>query len=98
MQSNTNAPATCSPPSAARAFWAAARAASTWSDSALEVMRTRRLPVLALVVSQDASPDAPDFAETVEMVRKFAGQVPILSVGRGDERPWAEALLSLVLA
>lgn len=64
--------------------------------TALEVMRTRRLPVLALVVSQDAGPDAPDFAETVEMVRKFAGQVPVVSVGRSDERPWAEALLDLL--
>ena len=66
--------------------------------TALEVMRTRRLPVLALVISQDASPDAPDFGETVQMVRRFAGMVPVVSVGRDDDRPWAEALLSLVLA
>lgn len=66
--------------------------------TALEVMRNRRLPVLALVISQDAAPDAPDFAETVELVRNFAGLVPVVSVGRGDQRPWAEALLSLVLA
>ena len=64
--------------------------------TALEVMRTRRLPVLALVVSQDASPDAPDFAETVELVRKFAGAVPVVSADRGDERPWAEALVGLL--
>lgn len=64
--------------------------------TALEVMRTRRLPVLALVVSQDADARAPDFAETVELVRKFVGMLPVVSVRRGDERPWAEALLSLV--
>ena len=66
--------------------------------TALEVLRGRGLPVLALVVSEDAGPDAPDFAETVELVRAFAGGVPVVSANRGDERPWAEALLSLVLA
>jgi dethiobiotin synthetase len=66
--------------------------------TALEVMRTRGLPVLALVVSEDASADAPDFTETVELLGKFAGGLPIVSAHRGDERPWAEALLSLVLA
>lgn len=64
--------------------------------TALEVMRTRGLPVLALVVSEDASPDAPGFAETVELVRNFAGAVPVVSAGRGDERPWAEELLGLL--
>jgi dethiobiotin synthetase len=64
--------------------------------TALEVLRARGLPVLALVVSEDAAPEAPDFAETVELVRKFAGAVPVVSAGRGDERPWAEALLGLL--
>ncbi|HKR87798.1 MAG TPA: dethiobiotin synthase [Phenylobacterium sp.] len=66
--------------------------------TALEVLRARRLPVLALAVSEDADAEAPDFAETVELVRSFAGDVPVVSARRGDERPWAEALLSLVLA
>lgn len=66
--------------------------------TALEVMRARNLSVLALAVSQDASPDAPDFGETVEMVRAFADGVAVVSADRGDERPWAEALLDLVLA
>jgi dethiobiotin synthetase len=66
--------------------------------TALEVMRARGLPVLALVVSEDASPDAPDFAETVALVKSFAREVPVVSANRGEERPWAEALLSLVLA
>jgi dethiobiotin synthetase len=66
--------------------------------TALEVMQAHGLPVLALVVSQDASPEAPNFDETVEMVRRFADGVPVVSAHRGDERPWAEALLELVLA
>ena len=65
--------------------------------TALEVMRARRLPVRALVVSEDGGPEAPDFMETVDMVRTFAGEVPIVSARRSDERPWAEALLDLLL-
>ncbi|CAN7478422.1 dethiobiotin synthase [Phenylobacterium sp. LjRoot225] len=66
--------------------------------TALEVMRARHLRVIALVISEDASPEAPSFDDTVAMVRKFAGPVPVVSVRRDDERPWAEALLQLVLA
>jgi dethiobiotin synthetase len=61
--------------------------------TALEVMRARGLPVLAVVVSEDADPEAPDFAETVELVRAFAGEVPVVSANRRQEGPWAEALL-----
>ena len=64
--------------------------------TALEVMQARSLPVLALVVSEDASPEAPDFAETVELVRSFAGGTPVVSAPRGAERPWAETLLGLL--
>lgn len=65
--------------------------------TALEVMRARSLPVLAVVVSEDGRPEAPDFAETTEMVRTFAGALPVLPASRGDERPWAEALLDLLV-
>jgi len=64
--------------------------------TALEVMRARDLPVLAVVVSEDAAPDAPDLAETAELVRTFAGDVPVVSARRGEERPWAEAVLDLI--
>ena len=63
--------------------------------TALEVMRSRALPVLAVAVSQDADAAAPDFAETVAMVRAFAGQVPVIAVARDHER-WAEALLEVL--
>ena len=64
--------------------------------TALEVLRARRLPVLALVVSEDADPGAPDFAETVEMVRPFAGEVPVIAAARDHER-WAEELLQTLV-
>jgi dethiobiotin synthetase len=64
--------------------------------TALEVLRRRALPVIAVVVSEDADPAAPDFAETVELVTAFAGEVPVMSARRADERPWAEELLAVV--
>jgi dethiobiotin synthetase len=64
--------------------------------TALEVLRARGLAVLAVVVSEDADPEAPNFAETVELVKAFAGGVPVVSAPRADERPWAGELLSLV--
>ncbi|MDB5444909.1 MAG: bioD [Phenylobacterium sp.] len=66
--------------------------------TALEVMRGRGLPLLAVVVSEDGGPEAPAFAETVEMVRAFAGDAPVVSAPRGEDRPWAEALLDLAFA
>jgi dethiobiotin synthetase len=65
--------------------------------TALEVLRGRGLRVLAVVVSEDASPAAPDFLETVELVRAFACPVPVIAAPRADER-WAESLLKLVEA
>lgn len=64
--------------------------------TALEVLRARSLPVLALVVSEDASPAAPAFAETVEMVRTFGGDVPVIAAARSHER-WAQELLDTLL-
>jgi dethiobiotin synthetase len=64
--------------------------------TALEVLRARKLPVLALAVSEDADPEAPDFAETVELVRTFAGAIPVVAAARGHER-WADELLELTL-
>jgi len=64
--------------------------------TALEVLRARGLPVLALVVSEDAAPDAPTFEETLEMVRTFGGGVPVIAAARSHER-WAEALLETLI-
>lgn len=60
--------------------------------TALEVLRSRGLAVLGIVVSQSADPDAPDFPQTVAAIARFAGDVPVLAAPRDDES-WASALL-----
>lgn len=60
--------------------------------TALEVLRSRGLAVLGIVVSQSADPDAPDFPQTVAAIARFAGDVPVLAAPRDDET-WASALL-----
>ena len=61
--------------------------------TALEVLRARGLPPLALVVSQSGEADAPDFTQTVESVRAFAGNTPVIAAGRG-ETAWGGAVLA----
>jgi dethiobiotin synthetase len=63
--------------------------------TALEVLRGRGLPVRAVVVSEDAAADGPDFAETVELARAFAGEVPVIAAARAHER-WAAELLDAI--
>jgi dethiobiotin synthetase len=65
--------------------------------TALEVLRARGLAVKAVVVSQDASPDAPDFSDTVQAVRRFAGPPAVLGAERNGRGSWAGELLDLVL-
>ena len=57
-----------------------------------EVLRSRGLAVLGVVVSQSADPNAPDFPQTVAAIAQFAGPVPVLAAPRDDET-WASALL-----
>jgi len=64
--------------------------------TALEAMRARGLPVLAVVASEDAGAGAPAFAETLGMLRTFAGDVPVIAAERTHER-WAGELLDLLL-
>ncbi len=66
--------------------------------TALEVLRARGLPVLAVVISEAAPADAPELAETVELTKVFAAEVPVLSAPRREARPWAEALVDILLA
>ncbi|RAK57263.1 dethiobiotin synthase [Phenylobacterium deserti] len=61
--------------------------------TALEVMRARSLAVAAVVVSEDGSADAPDFSQTVELVRRMAAPTPVLAAGRNGDEAWAGALL-----
>ena len=60
--------------------------------TAIETLRSRGLPIAAVVISQSGEPDAPDFAQTVASVAAFAGEVRIVAAARGDEA-WASALV-----
>ena len=62
------------------------------------MLSARRLALIAVLVSQSAEPDAPDFAETVAAVRALGGGVPVLAAPRGADESWAEGLLDAVLA
>lgn len=60
--------------------------------TAIETLRARGLPIAAVVVSQSGEPDAPDFAQTVDSVAAFAGEVRIIAAARGEEL-WARELV-----
>ncbi|MBS0490372.1 MAG: dethiobiotin synthase [Proteobacteria bacterium] len=60
--------------------------------TAIETLRARGLPIAAVVVSQSGEPDAPDFAQTVDSVAAFAGEVRIIAAARGEEA-WARELV-----
>lgn len=62
--------------------------------TALETLRARGLSLAAIVISQDADPEAPAFDETVAEVAKFAGAVPVLAASRGGPQDWAGHFLS----
>lgn len=50
------------------------------------------LAVQAVVVSESADPEAPDFDETVESLTQWSGGTPVLPARRGDEA-WAAGLV-----
>jgi dethiobiotin synthetase len=64
--------------------------------TALEVLRGRGLPVLALVASEDGGAEAPEFADTLEMLRGFAG-APVVAARRSDQA-WPDDLLDIISA
>jgi len=66
--------------------------------TALEVLRSRGLAVAAVVVSQSADPEAPDFAASVEMIAQFTGAAPVLAAPRTGPTPDAAMLGALGLA
>lgn len=66
--------------------------------TALETLRAHQIPVAALVVSGAAERDAPDFAETVTLVARYAGGVPVLPAPRTDDQAWTPRLLDRLLA
>jgi dethiobiotin synthetase len=66
--------------------------------TAIEALAARRLAIGAVVVSQSGDPDAPDLAETVEMTRRFAGDLPVIAAPRAGGEAWADALLHRILS
>lgn len=64
--------------------------------TALEVLLARGLPVLALVVSEAAERDAPDFRESVGLVAEHARGVPVIAAPRTADLGWAGSLLHVV--
>ena len=64
--------------------------------TALEVLRARGQAVVAIVVSQDAKPDAPDFAASVAMLGAHAGTTPVLAAARDGDTAWATQALALL--
>jgi dethiobiotin synthetase len=57
--------------------------------TALEVMRARGRAPAALLISQDAASDAPDFAGTVSLAAAHAGPVPVIPIPRRGDPAWA---------
>jgi dethiobiotin synthetase len=66
--------------------------------TALEVLRARGQTVAAVVVSQDAQPDAPDFAETVALIDAHTGGTPVLGAPRSASGDWAIRALARLSA
>jgi len=66
--------------------------------TALEVLRTRGLDVAALVVSQSADPEAPDFAASLATIRQFTGTIQVLAAPRAGALPEAGLLAAAGLA
>jgi dethiobiotin synthetase len=62
--------------------------------TAIEVMRTRNLAIVAVVVSASADPDSPDFEQTVALVEEFAGDLPVIAAPRDETRHWPQRLLT----
>jgi len=66
--------------------------------TALEVLRARRQAVRAIVVSEDARPDAPDFAATVGLIADHAAGTPVVAAPRDGSMDWARDLLAHVMS
>lgn len=62
--------------------------------TALETLRAHGLPIAAMVISQAAEPEAPDFAETVALVARYAGDIPVAAAARDGDDRWADTLLT----
>jgi dethiobiotin synthetase len=67
--------------------------------TAVETLRARALPLVAIVVSQSGDPDAPDFAASVDLVREHLAETPVIAAPRdGLQARWSQDLLAAVTA
>lgn len=60
--------------------------------TAASVAQARGLDLAAVVISQDASPDAPDFPETIQDVARFLPGVRVIPAPRNGQN-WARTLI-----
>jgi len=60
-------------------------------------IRARGLDVAAVIVSQDADPDAPDFAETVATMARFLPDRRVFAAPRSDDLAWARCALDALM-
>jgi len=60
--------------------------------TALEILRSRGLNIVGLVISQSRCPGSPDFVETVSEVRAFAGGRMVLDAPLDDLADWPRRL------
>ncbi|HEX5377689.1 MAG TPA: dethiobiotin synthase [Phenylobacterium sp.] len=61
--------------------------------TAIETLKGRGLPILAVVVSESGDPEAPDFRETVASVAAFAGDLAVVGAPRGEVQSWPALVL-----
>lgn len=66
--------------------------------TAVEVLRARNMPPMAVVVSESDDPEAPSFPETVETLTRFCAGLPVIAAPRGADEGWAQRLLAVVRA
>jgi dethiobiotin synthetase len=67
--------------------------------TAVETLRARGLPLLAVVLSESGDPDAPDLWASAELLCEHAPQVPVIAAPRtGAEAAWSRPLLAAVRA
>lgn len=59
--------------------------------------KARGVDLAAIVVSQSADPEAPDFTATLEQLTALAEGAPVVAVARNDPGPWADRLLDRLL-
>jgi dethiobiotin synthetase len=64
--------------------------------TAVEAIRSRGVPIAALVISGSPDRSALDFAETVALTRQFTSGIPFVAAPWGADHAWAAELLQVL--